>query len=248
MKLDNIYIWNNKHKIVIYSVFEDKNYTIKNIYNFLNKNLGTKKKILLIKNTYSIPDSNAINEINLNFSLGCIFKNDINLLKNSLNALIINYSNISNSLFDNMSVNQLDIISKETNDNLNIIELEKLVKSNVMSNDIKFKYQKYIDELENYYNKKKGFLQKELININKQIDSLSKGKLDNKYCFFTNLDKLEKNIEKSRKKIRIFKRKYFFRGKIIESRKVNKSKLIEQKIEEMESIVIEKQKKKRNRM
>ena len=78
MKLDNIYIWNNKHKIVIYSVFEDKNYTIKNIYNFLNKNLGTKKKILLIKNTYSIPDSNAINEINLNFSLGCIFKNDIN--------------------------------------------------------------------------------------------------------------------------------------------------------------------------
>ena len=69
MKFDDIYIWNKRKEIIIYSVFEDKNYTIKsieNIYDFLNRNLGTKKKILLIKNTYiikSIHIHEANNEI-----------------------------------------------------------------------------------------------------------------------------------------------------------------------------------------
>lgn len=207
MKFDDIYIWNKRKEITIYSVFEDKNYTIKsieNIYDFLNRNLGTKKKILLIKNTYSIPNSKEINEINFNYSLGCIYKNDFNLLKYSLNALVLNFSKISNSLFDNTPVNMLEAISEETNGTMNVVELEKFVKSNTIFKELssgiienkkidinitpyytnlKLKYTKEINELKSSNNRVRNLLLKELTNVNKQIDSLLKKKIRNKEMF-----------------------------------------------------------------
>ena len=207
MKFDDIYIWNKRKEITIYSAFEDKNYIIKsieNIYDFLNRNLGTKKKILLIKNSYSIPNSKEINEISFNYSLGCIYKNDFNLLKYSLNALVLNFAKISHSLFDNTPVNMLEAISEETNGTMNVVELEKFVKSNtifkklssgIIENkkidlnitpyytNLKLKYTKEINELKSSNNRVRNLLLKELTNVNKQIDSLLKKKIRNKEMF-----------------------------------------------------------------
>ena len=79
-----IYVWDYNKELVIYSIFEDKifkYFNINEIYKLLNLNLGSKSKILLLKNNFSLPDMKLLKNID-EISLGCIYNNDFNLLPN----------------------------------------------------------------------------------------------------------------------------------------------------------------------
>ena len=72
MLFDNIYVWDYNKELVIYSIFEDKifkYFNINEIYKLLNLNLGSKSKILLLKNNFSLPDMKLLKNID-EISLG----------------------------------------------------------------------------------------------------------------------------------------------------------------------------------
>ena len=203
MKFNDIFVWNNRNKISIYSIFQDKTYnieTINHIYSFLNKNLGTDKKIILIREDYNISNIETLNDIKYNFPMGALFKMEFNLLKYCLNALILDFSKINRSLNDNSQVFQCNIICEKSQKDIDIQILEPLVKDNqlyrllcsnmIQENKINFKvtddyfklkklYHKKIEEINFINDKSKKILNKQLFNLNKQIDILRKKRINN---------------------------------------------------------------------
>ena len=93
-------------------------------------------------------------------SLGCIYNNDFNLLKFSLNALIINYSNIEHYLFDNSQTFRLLELSKPLGETIDF-ELGNFIKEHtnlklrdsfIEANVLNLRKEKYLLNLKKSYN------------------------------------------------------------------------------------------------